>query len=160
MGPGLTAEQSPKQQRTLGTGTRSHSSILGSWDKFSHTMTFIGWIYFHQPAMVTVKYKEDLTEHFNTFPNEKKKKTTTTQHVFHLLLLFWLYHFEAIRSFPLKTIPWVVMLSQMWIVTLFITDLFSLTSCSQEHLDIAAELDVASKAPGIIFASNCTCLFI
>lgn len=24
--------------------------------------------------MVTVKYKEDLTEHFNTFPNEKKKK--------------------------------------------------------------------------------------
>lgn len=28
--------------------------------------------------MVTVKYKEDLTEHFNTFPNEKKKNNNHT----------------------------------------------------------------------------------
>lgn len=37
----------------------------------AHTVAFVGYEYFQGSASVTVKYKKDLTQHFNTSTNER-----------------------------------------------------------------------------------------
>lgn len=125
----------------------------------AHAVAFIGYKYFQGSASITVKYKKDLTQHFNTFTNERS--------MYFLSCWCFLFSFLSILPLPLwnsQIISWKLLFSEANVSInmssqIFYFWAFQCHSSSQEHLDIATKLDMVFQALGIIFAPNDTSLY-
>lgn len=87
----FTREQRERHKIMLKYSRQLH---LKTGKKFpAHAVAFIGYKYFQWSASVPVKYRKDLTQHFNTFTNERG--------MYFLSCWFFLFSFLSILPLPL-----------------------------------------------------------